>query len=108
MIPKFCDISERRSLDGDKVKIDDVLNNEIIVTGYNVSSSKYKSKGGEYCIKVQFYFSKDENKERKVFFSGSSVIKDQVEDIEKHLKEKELPFEFSTVVKKVGNYYSFT
>lgn len=79
-IPKFGELSERKTLDGDKVKIDDTLNKEIIVTGFHVSSSKYKSKGSDYCVKVQFYFKDDESEEKKVFFSGSSVIKDQIED----------------------------
>ncbi len=106
-IPKFSDLSERKSLDGDKIKIDDVLNNPIVVTGYNVSSSKYKDKNNDKCVKVQFYFVSDEKAERRVFFSGSGVIKDQVEDMEKQLTEKGLPFKFETTVKKVGNYYSF-
>ena len=107
-IPYFGDISEKVTLDGDKVKIDDTLNNEIIVTGFYISSSKYKGKGSDYCSKVQFYFADDESKEKKVFFSGSSVIKDQLEDMEKRLLEKGLPMLFRTIVKKVGNYYSFT
>lgn len=44
-LPKFSELSERKSLVGDKIKIDDILNNEIVVTGYHVSTSKYKSKG---------------------------------------------------------------
>lgn len=107
-IPKFGELSERKTLDGDKVKIDDTLNKEIIVTGFHVSLSKYKLKGSDYCVKVQFYFKEDESEEKKVFFSGSSVIKDQIEDIEKQLTAKDLPFKFETVIKKVGNYYSFT
>ena len=106
-IPKFADYSEKRTLDGEKVKIDDIINKEIIVTGYHVSTSKYKHKSGEYCTKVQFYFADDESKDTKVFFSGSTVIKDQIEDVEKKLKESDLPLLFQTTVKKVGNYYSF-
>ena len=107
-IPKFEDIAENKTLDGDKIKIDDVLNNEIIVTGFHVSSSKYQSKGCNYCTKVQSYYADDEKEEKKVFFSGSSVIKDQAEEMEKKLSEKGLEYRFKTTVKKVGNYYSFT
>lgn len=39
-IPKFSDISEKLNLDGDKVKIDDLLNEEIVIIGYSVSQSK--------------------------------------------------------------------
>lgn len=107
-IPKFEDIAENKTLDGDKIKIDDVLNNEIIVTGFHVSSSKYQSKGCSFCTKVQFYYADDEKEEKKVFFSGSSVIKDQAEEMEKKLSEKGMEYRFKTTVKKVGNYYSFT
>ena len=107
-IPKFEEIAENKTLDGDKIKIDDVLNKEIIVTGFHVSSSKYQSKGCNYCTKIQFYFAEDEKQERKVFFSGSSVIKDQAEEMEKKLQEKGMEYIFKTTLKKVGNYYSFT
>lgn len=107
-IPNFGDIAENKTLDGDKVAIDDVLNSPIIVTGFHVSSSKYQNKGCNYCTKIQFYFEDDEKKDKKVFFSGSTVIKDQAEEMEKKLTEKGLPFCFKATVKKVGNYYSFT
>ena len=106
-IPKFEDYSELKTLDGDKVKIDDILNKPIVVTGYTVMNSKYKNKSSEYCTKVQFYYTDDEKQERRVFFSGSMVIKDQIENIEKKLNEQDLPLLFQTTVKKVGNYYSF-
>jgi hypothetical protein len=107
-IPKFEDVAENKALDGDKVRIDDVLNSEIIVTGFHVSSSKYQNKGCSFCTKIQFYFANDEKQEKKVFFSGSSVIKDQAEEMEKKLQEKGMEYIFKTTVKKVGNYYSFT
>lgn len=107
-IPQFSNLSEKKTLDGDKVKIDDVLNKSIIITGYQIMTSKYKTKSSEHCTKVQFYFASDEREERKVFFSGSLVIKDQVEEMDKKLSEKGLPFVFQATVKKVGNYYSLT
>ena len=41
-----------------------------------------------------------------VFFSGSSVIKDQLEEAEASLKESGRPLLFKAAVKKVGKYYS--
>jgi len=104
-IPEFSSLSTRQVLDGDKIKVDDVLNKKIIVTGFNVGSSKYKDKGGDYCLKVQFYFEDDESKEKHIFFSGSSVIKSQLEEMQSSQKDKLL---FRTIVKKVGDYYSLT
>ena len=107
-IPSFQDISENQVLDGDKVRIDEILNKEIIVTGAKISSSKYKDRGCGYCIKVQFYCAEDEKQIRKVFFSGSSVIKDQIEEVSAKFEIKGQPMLFKAVVKKVGNYYSFS
>ena len=50
---RFSDFAEEQTLDGDKVKLDDVLNKEIVVTGYVVTKSKYKS-SGDMCLKLQF------------------------------------------------------
>lgn len=33
-IPNFEDYSDKKTLDGDKVKIDDILNQSVIVTGF--------------------------------------------------------------------------
>ena len=51
-IPSFSDYVTDKTLDGDKVRIDDILNQEIVITGYNVSESKYKKGGSEICKKV--------------------------------------------------------
>ena len=67
-------------MSGDKVRIDDILNKPIIVTGFQVSTSKYKDRGSGVCVKVQFYAADDATETRKVFFSGSSVLKDELEE----------------------------
>ena len=105
-IPEFGNLIERKVLDGDKVRIDDLLNKPIVVCGFQVSTSKYKDKGCGYCIKVQFYELSDTTETRKVFFSGSSVIKDQLEEIKTTLEKQNMPLLFKATVKKVGNYYS--
>lgn len=105
-IPKFSDLVEQKALDGDKVRVDEILNKPIVIVGFQITTSKYKDKGCGYCTKVQFYFSNDTEKKHKVFFSGSGVIKDNIESVKKALDEKKLPFCFTTMVKKVGKYYS--
>lgn len=108
ILPKFSELAENKVLDGDKVTINEVLNKLIVITGYHVSASKYKKKGNEICLKIQFYYFDDTRKERKVVFSGSSVVKDQLEEIDDKLKTSGKPFEFSATLKKIGNYYSLT
>ena len=97
---------ENKVLDGDKIRIDDILNKEIVICGFQISTSKYKDKGCGYCIKVQFYYADDGTQTRRVFFSGSGVIKDQLEEAKRTLDKDSLPLLFEAMVKKVGNYYS--
>lgn len=43
--PKFSDFAEENvGLEGDKKKIDEILNNEILVLGYRIGRSRYKDK----------------------------------------------------------------
>ena len=105
---RFDTLTTHKALDGDKVRIDDILNKAIVVTGFQVSTSKYRDRGSGFCVKVQFYETADTTQTRKVFFSGSSVLKDELEEAKQSLESRELPLMFKTVVKKVGNYYSLT
>lgn len=106
-IPKFSDFMENKNLSGDKKSLGDVLKKRIVVTGYKVSSSKYKDKGSNICVKVQFYYADDAEQTKYVFFSGSSVIKDQLDEIKAKLDSSGHPLVFEATVNKVGNYYSF-
>ena len=105
-IPNFDTLVTHKALDGDKVRIDDLLNKPIVITGFQISTSKYKDKGCGFCVKAQFYEAGDEKQVRKVFFSGSSVLKDELEEVQKTLEKQNLPILFRATVKKVGNYYS--
>ena len=51
---KFADFAEEETLEGDKIKITDMLNREIIVTGYKVTESKFSKSNSERCLKLQF------------------------------------------------------
>jgi len=39
---RFSDFSDDNIFDGEKLKINDVLNNEIVIIGYKIGNSKYK------------------------------------------------------------------
>ena len=106
-IPQIGSLVKDTALDGEKVRVDEILNKEIVVCGFKITASKFKDKGCGYCSKVQFYFVDDANKTRKVFFSGSGVVKEQLEEAKAALDKTESPLLFKATVKKVGNYYSF-
>ena len=104
-IIEFAKLVPKTSLDGDKMAMDLILNKPIIITGYQVSPSKYADKSTKDCVKVQFYLANDVDKVRHVFFTGSNVIKDNLNMAKEAITAKGLDFKFKAVVRKVGNYY---
>lgn len=100
-VKRFSDFAseDEKPLEGEKVKIESILNKEIIICGCKIRPSKYKEKS-ENCATVQF-FEKGNEQQKNVFFTGSSVI---ISMLNKY--ENEIPFE--TVIKKIDKYYSFT
>ena len=94
---KFAAFSNEGILDGDKKKIDDIVNNEIIIRGYSIKDSKYSdNQNGEY-LTLQFEIGEI----KYVVFTGSKVLIDQIEKY-----KDEIPF--LTTIRKINKYYSFT
>jgi len=96
---RFGDFADEPPLlDGDKVKIDQLLNREILVIGYRITESKYENaKNSKKCLTIQF----EVDGERHIAFTGSSVLHDQI------VKYKdELPF--LATIKKVDKYFTFS
>jgi len=96
----FADTSISPILDGKKISLDEVLDREIIVLNYRIKNTKYSDAKNPDCLTVQFSF-EDKPDDRRVFFSGSSVLMRQLEQY----KEK-LPF--ISVIKRIGKYYTFS
>jgi hypothetical protein len=73
---KFSDFSEEeRRLQGTKIKISDILNREILITGYNIRQSRYtKDTNGKEYLSMEFEV--DGNKH--IMFSGSDVLISQM------------------------------
>ena len=105
---KFSDFAEKANpiMDGRKIPLDDILDKdgrggkEVILLNFRISNSKYDDAKNPRCLTVQFAFPGKED-EHYVFFSGSSVL---MEQIEAH-KDK---LTFSTIVKRVGKYFTFS
>lgn len=97
-VKRFGDFArEVKPLDGSKVKIDEVINREILVVDFKVNHSRYEKKGAEECLTLQF----EMDGTKHIFFTGSRVLIDQIQKY-KH----ELPF--ATVIKKIDKYCTFT
>ena len=95
---KFSDFAkEPELLDGSKIKIEAVLNKEILVTGYRVQESKFNKSNNPKCLTIQIIM--DDTKH--VIFTGSKVLIDQMERY-----KDEIPF--IAIIKKIDKYYTFT
>ena len=93
---RFSDFADKSSaITGDKIKIKDVLEKEIIIIGYRVNDSKQKV--GTKVLTLQFKL----NGEERILFTGSTVL---IEQIEKY--SDEIPF--TTKIEQIDKFYTFT
>ncbi len=93
--PKFSDFaSDDAKLDGEKVKLKDILGQEILILGYSIHRSKFKD---ENYLTLQFEI----DQTRHVLFTGSCVLTDQIEKY-----AEKIPF--LSVIRDFGKYYAFT
>ena len=100
-VRRFSDFATNdKPLEGEKKRIDDVVNLEITVTGAKVRESKYKEEiGRKRYMTLQFEMEGSENK--NVLFTGSEVLIGQIEKYREYLP-------FATKIQKIDRYYTFT
>lgn len=84
-------------LEGDKIRLEDILNQEILVMDYSVKTSRFNKNNNSKCLTLQFEL----GEKRYVLFTGSNVLIDQTERY-----KEELPF--LTTIKKIDRYYTFS
>jgi hypothetical protein len=95
---RFNDFArEARPLEGSKVKIDEIINREILITDYKICDSRFEKKDCTKCLTLQF----EMEGAKHVLFTGSNVLIDQIEKY-----RHEIPF--LTTLKKIDRYYTFT
>lgn len=93
---RFSEFAEEdQQFEGDKVRLDDVLNKEVAVLNYKIGKSKYEGKGNYVTIQIK------EEDETKVVFTGSEVLATQCKKYQEHMP-------FLTTIKKIDRYYTFT
>lgn len=89
---------DEQPLDGEKVKIDNLLNKPIIILKFKIRKSKYENNSPR-CVTVQFR--EEDNEIPRIFFSGSNVIIDLLNKYGEHVP-------FRTTIKKIDRYYTLT
>ena len=83
---------QSKGFEGDKIKIEKLLNKEIIVEAYKVEESKFKDRGSGKRLTVQIIV----EKEKRIFFSGSINLIQMLESVPKD----KFPF-ITTIVKEI-------
>lgn len=94
--PRFADFAEETKLfEGDKKKIEDILNQEILIIDFKMKDSKHHN-NSQY-ITIQFKI----DDETFITFNGSRVLAEQLEKYKDNIP-------FYTIIKKVNKYYTFS
>ncbi len=89
--------AEVSTLQGEKIRINKVLNYPIIVEKYTISDSKYKEKTDK-CLSLQIL---KDNKQH-VIFTGSSVLISMITKVPLE------SFPFKTTIVQTNEYFEFT
>ena len=84
-------------MDGPKISIEDVVNRDIIITGYRTKKSKFGRNTSGMCLTLQFEFVGSQ--EKRIVFTGSDVL---IEQMERY--GDEVPFQ--ATLKKIDKYYT--
>ena len=93
--PRFGDIAgEEGPLDGEKKKLSEIFDKEILILAFRIGKSKFRDKN---YVTIQY----ENGSTRYAVFTGSEVLMDQ---LKRH--EGNLPF-YTTIVKRF-NYYSLS
>ncbi len=96
--PRFCDFAvEKQPLDGEKSKINDILNTEILITGHAIKSSKFKKNITGLFLTIQYEL----NDKRYVCFTGSDVLIEQFQRYAEHIP-------FLATIKQIDRYYTLS
>jgi hypothetical protein len=97
-VKRFADFNtDAKPLDGEKVKIDDILNVEVNVIGYNIRKSKYGKNASGKCLAMQVEVAG----ERRLIFTGSDVLISQLERYAEHIP-------FLATIRKIDRYYTLS
>jgi len=94
---KFSEFATETILDGEKLKMDDVLNTEIEILNFAIKDSMYpKNNSGKY---LTLQIRKD--KRKYIIFTGSDVLISQMEKYKESMP-------FLATIRKINKYYSLT
>ena len=88
---------QTKSFEGDKIKIDKVLNKLIVVEDYKIEPSKF-DKGNGKCLFLQIVV----DNSKRVLFTGSTNLMEMIQQVPK----EKMPFD--TTIIKENDRFEFT
>jgi hypothetical protein len=95
---RFSDFAiEQQPLDGEKSKIVDILDKEILVVGHALKKSKYGKNDSGFCLTIQYEL----DEKRFICFTGSDVLIEQFKKYAEHIP-------FLTTVKRIDKYFTLS
>lgn len=98
--PRFHDFStEDKRLEGSKLKLRDIINKEILITGFSLAESKYN--GDQSPHKEYLTLEFEMEGEKHIVFTGSEVLSQQIQKYKENIP-------FYVTIKQIDRYYSFT
>lgn len=86
---------ESKSFEGDKIRIERVVNKEIVVEAFKIEESKYKDRGNGKCLYLQVHV----DNAKRVLFTGSVTMQEMINKV----KKDDFPFT-TTIIKQEGRY----
>jgi len=84
-----------KQFEGDKIKIDRLLNKQIIVLDYKIESSKFQDKGTGKLLTLQIIV----DNTKRILFTGSKILMELIEQVPKD----KLPFQ-TTIIKENDSF----
>ena len=90
--------SQLKSFEGDKIKIDRIMNKPITVEDYKIENSKFSEKGNGKCLYLQILV----DNSKRVVFTGSANLMELIQQVAKQ------DFPFVTTIIKENERLEFT
>jgi len=95
---RFSDFAEEAApLDGEKIKIEQLLGQEVFVIGCSIRRSKYEKNKSGKCLLLQLEIEKT----HRLLITGSDVL---IEQMEKY--GSQIPF--AATIKKIDRFYTLS
>lgn len=93
----FGIVSQSKNFTGEKISIDQILNQPITVYDFVIKDSKYKDKGNGKCLYIQITY----EDRKRVLFTGSANLMETINKVNKD------DFPFLTTIRKENKRLEF-